>query len=179
MKGIRIKKRLKHMVEPDKNCQTGIEDVAWLCSLQESEIDMLVGLKLLIIQRAKMIGCKQMADKFNLKMIRAIGMLYALIFLDTGLSSAVVSEMLRAYNEMLANSLVLMEHLKSQIKESSVISNAVRSASILDACNLLKCSNEVNANIEELNTSLGADILTFIESPPTSKRKKQKVESDE
>jgi len=26
------------MVEPDKNCQTGIEDVAWLCSLQESEI---------------------------------------------------------------------------------------------------------------------------------------------
>ncbi|XP_014492996.1 uncharacterized protein LOC106755368 [Vigna radiata var. radiata] len=148
MKGIRIKKRLKHMVEPDKNCQTGIEDVAWLCSLQESEIDMLVGLKLLIIQRAKMIGCKQMADKFNLKMIRAIA-------------------------------LVLMEHLKSQIKESSVISNAVRSASILDACNLLKCSNEVNANIEELNTSLGADIQKFIESPPTSKRKKQKVESDE
>jgi len=40
--------------------------------------DMLVGLKLLIIQRAKMIGCKKMADKFNLKMIRAIGMLYAL-----------------------------------------------------------------------------------------------------
>ncbi|WVZ05116.1 hypothetical protein V8G54_018462 [Vigna mungo] len=148
MKGIRIKKRLKHMVEPDKNCQTGIEDVAWLCSLQESEIDMLVGLKLLIIQRAKMIGCKQMADKFNLKMIRAIA-------------------------------LVLMEHLKSQIKESSVISNAVRSSSILDACNLLKCSNEVNANIEELNTSLGADIQKFIESPPTSKRKKQKVESDE
>lgn len=56
-----------------------------------------------------------------------------------------------------------MEHLKSQIKESSVISNAVRSASILDACNLLKCSNEVNANIEELNTSLGADIQKFIE----------------
>ncbi|XP_027926825.1 uncharacterized protein LOC114183864 [Vigna unguiculata] len=146
MKGIRMKKRLKHMVEPDKNCQTGIEDVAWLCSLQESEIDMLVGLKLLIIQRAKMIGCKKMADKFNLKMIRAIA-------------------------------LVLMEHLKSQIKESSLISNT--SASVLDACNLLKCNNEVNANIEELNTSLGADIQTFIESPPTFKRKKQKVQSDE
>ncbi|QCE00649.1 hypothetical protein DEO72_LG7g1939 [Vigna unguiculata] len=62
------------MVEPDKNCQAGIEDVAWLCSLQEPEIDMLVGLKLLIIQRAKMIGCKKMADKFNLKMIRAIAL---------------------------------------------------------------------------------------------------------
>jgi len=33
-----MKKRLKHMVEPDKNCQAGIEDVAWLCSLQEPEI---------------------------------------------------------------------------------------------------------------------------------------------
>jgi len=27
----------------------------------------------------------------------------------------------------------------------------------------LKCNNEVNANIEELNTNLGADIQTFIE----------------
>jgi len=61
----------------------------------------------------------------------------------------------------LCAALVLMEHLKSQIKESSLISNT--SASVLDACNLLKCNNEVNANIEELNTSLGADIQTFIE----------------
>jgi len=38
MKGIRMKKRLKHIVEADKNCETGIEDVAWLCSLSESEI---------------------------------------------------------------------------------------------------------------------------------------------
>jgi len=33
-----MKKRLKHPVEPDKNCETGIEDVAWLCSLSESEL---------------------------------------------------------------------------------------------------------------------------------------------
>ncbi|ESW12389.1 hypothetical protein PHAVU_008G108200 [Phaseolus vulgaris] len=148
MKGIRMKKRLKHIVEADKNCETGIEDVAWLCSLSESEIDMLIGLKLLIIQRAKMIGCKKMADKFNLKMIRAIA-------------------------------LVLMEHLKSQIKESSLISNTARSASSLDACNLLKCNNEVDVNIDELNTSLGVDIQAFLLSPPTSKRKKQKVGSAE
>jgi len=31
-------KRLKDMVEPDKNCETRVEDVAWLCSLSESEI---------------------------------------------------------------------------------------------------------------------------------------------
>ncbi|KAL5176071.1 hypothetical protein HKD37_08G022128 [Glycine soja] len=92
-------KRLKDMVEPDKNCETRVEDVAWLCSLSESEIDMLISLKLLIIQRAKMMGCKELASKFNLKMIRAI-----------------------------------------------------------DACNLLKCSNEVDANIDDLSASLGADI---------------------
>ncbi|XP_040865454.1 uncharacterized protein [Glycine max] len=68
-------KRLKDMVEPDKNCETRVEDVAWLCSLSESEIDMLISLKLLIIQRAKMMGCKELASKFNLKMIRAIGMI--------------------------------------------------------------------------------------------------------
>ncbi|KAG5000507.1 hypothetical protein JHK87_021579 [Glycine soja] len=85
-------KRLKDMVEPDKNCETRVEDVAWLCSLSESEIDMLISLKLLIIQRAKMMGCKELASKFNLKMIRAIA-------------------------------LVLMEHLKAEIKGSSLIPN--------------------------------------------------------
>jgi len=58
--------------------------------------------------------------------------------------------------------LVLMEHLKSQIKESSLISNTARSASSLDACNLLKCNNEVDVNIDELNTSLGVDIQAFL-----------------
>ncbi|KAG4947519.1 hypothetical protein HKD37_15G044054 [Glycine soja] len=141
-------KRLKDMVEPDKNCETRVEDVAWLCSLSESEIDMLISLKLLIIQRAKMMGCKELASKFNLKMIRAIA-------------------------------LVLMGHLKEEIKDSSLIPNMVKSTSFLDACNLLKCSNEVDANIDELSTSLGADIETFLRSPPTSKQKKQKVGSRE
>ncbi|KAG4957900.1 hypothetical protein JHK85_044280 [Glycine max] len=136
------------MVEPDKNCETRVEDVAWLCSLSESEIDMLISLKLLIIQRAKMMGCKELASKFNLKMIRAIA-------------------------------LVLMGHLKEEIKDSSLIPNMVKSTSFLDACNLLKCSNEVDANIDELSTSLGADIETFLRSPPTSKQKKQKVGSRE
>jgi len=62
----------------------------------------------------------------------------------------------------LCAALVLMEHLKSQLKESSLISNTARSASVLDACNLLKSNNEVDVNIDELNTSLGADIQTFL-----------------
>ncbi|TKY68739.1 microtubule cytoskeleton organization [Spatholobus suberectus] len=148
MKDRHSQKRLESMVEPDKNCETRVEDLAWLYSLSESEIDMLISLKLLIIQRAKMIGYKELANKSNLKMIRAIA-------------------------------LVLMEHLKAEIKDSSLVPNKVKSTAFLDACNLLKYNNEVDANIDELSTSLGADIQTFLRSPPTSKRKKQKVGSRE
>ncbi|XP_054791120.1 uncharacterized protein LOC129296563 [Prosopis cineraria] len=48
------------------------EDVSWLCSLSESEIDMLINLKLLILHRAKRIGHVQLAEKFDLKVLRAI-----------------------------------------------------------------------------------------------------------
>jgi len=58
----------------------------------------------------------------------------------------------------LCAALVLMEHLKAEIKGSSLIPNTVESTSFLDACNLLKCSNEVDANIDDLSASLGADI---------------------
>ncbi|KAK7265294.1 hypothetical protein RJT34_32912 [Clitoria ternatea] len=148
MKGTRLKKRLKSMVGPDKSCETRGEDVAWLCSLSESEIDMLISLKLLVIQRAKMIGCKELVNIFSLKMIRAIA-------------------------------LVLMEHLRAEIKDSSLIPDKVKSTTFLDPCNLLKCSNEADANIEELSTIIGADIQTFLIRQRKSKRKKQKVESTE
>ncbi|KAI9072311.1 hypothetical protein K1719_045724 [Acacia pycnantha] len=48
------------------------EDVSWLCSLSEAEIDMLVNLKLCIIHRAEMIGHEELVKKFNLKVLRAI-----------------------------------------------------------------------------------------------------------
>ncbi|KAL5148234.1 hypothetical protein HKD37_13G035302 [Glycine soja] len=101
---------------------------------------MLISLKLLIIQRAKMMVCKELASKFNLKMIRAIG---------------IIDKRLITYP------------------------HTVKSACFLDDCNLLKCSDEVDANIDELRTSLGADIQTFLRSPPTSKQKKLKVGSRE
>ncbi|XP_020219645.1 uncharacterized protein LOC109802611 [Cajanus cajan] len=148
MKDRQLKKRLKYMVEPDQNCETRVEDVACLCSLSESEIDMLISLKLLIIRRAKMIGCKELANKFNLRMIRAIA-------------------------------LVLIEHLKAEVKDSSLIPNKVNSTAFLDASNLLKCNNEVDANIDELSTCLDADIQTFLGSSLTTKQKKQKVGSSE
>ncbi|XP_057426261.1 uncharacterized protein LOC130719667 [Lotus japonicus] len=136
------------MVELDKSSETRVEDVAWLCSLSESEIDMLISLKLLIIRRAKMIGCKELANKFDLKMLRVIAF-------------------------------VLMEHLKEVVKDSSLIPDVVKSTAFLEACNLLKCNNEVVSSIDELSTNVGADIHTFLRRSPTSKRKKQKVGSSE
>lgn len=58
--------------------------------------------------------------------------------------------------------LVLMEHLKTEVKDSSILPDMVKSTAFLDACNLLKCNNEVAVTIEELSTSLGADIQAFL-----------------
>ncbi|KAK2982254.1 hypothetical protein RJ640_016384 [Escallonia rubra] len=50
-----------------------IEDVHWLCSLSESELDLLISLKQMVLQRAKPIGHESLAKKFDLKMLRALG----------------------------------------------------------------------------------------------------------
>ncbi|CAN0854920.1 hypothetical protein LINGRAHAP2_LOCUS6061 [Linum grandiflorum] len=50
-----------------------IEDVQWLCSLSESELDVLISLKKLVIQRAKAIGHEELAGKFDLQLLRALG----------------------------------------------------------------------------------------------------------
>ncbi|CAN4113967.1 unnamed protein product [Withania somnifera] len=49
-----------------------IEDVRWLCSLTESELDFLIGLKVLIQQCAKKIGHESLANKFDLKSLRTL-----------------------------------------------------------------------------------------------------------
>ncbi|GMN58790.1 hypothetical protein TIFTF001_027897 [Ficus carica] len=50
-----------------------LEDVTWLCSLSESELDMLIGLKMLVVQRARTLGCEESSRKFDLKMLRSLG----------------------------------------------------------------------------------------------------------
>ncbi|KAK4783045.1 hypothetical protein SAY86_007419 [Trapa natans] len=52
------------------NC---IEDVSWLCQLSESELDFLMSLKALVIQRAKVIRCEELVNNFDLKTLRALG----------------------------------------------------------------------------------------------------------
>ncbi|RAL47868.1 hypothetical protein DM860_011453 [Cuscuta australis] len=49
-----------------------IDDIRWLCSLNESELDFLMSLKGMILQRAKSIGSKPMAKNFGLKFLRAL-----------------------------------------------------------------------------------------------------------
>ncbi|XP_004515022.1 uncharacterized protein [Cicer arietinum] len=146
-KGKEYKRRLESLIELDKISETRVQDVAWLCSLSQSEIDMLISLKLLIIKRATKIGCKKLADQFDLKMLRGIAF-------------------------------VLMENLKAEIKDSSLIPDMVKSSDFLDACNLLNCNNEVSSTVEELSTSVGADIQPILQghvNSPASKQKKLKV----
>ncbi|PNX94542.1 Spc97/Spc98 family of spindle pole body (SBP) component [Trifolium pratense] len=133
MKNVRnTKKRLERPVELDKiNPETRVQDVAWVCSLSESEMDFLISLKLLITQRAERIGCKNLADRFDLKTIRAIAF-------------------------------VLMENLKAELKDTSTIPDTMESTTFLDACNILNCNNEVSATIEELSTTVGADIQPIL-----------------
>ncbi|XP_021896338.1 uncharacterized protein LOC110813482 [Carica papaya] len=50
-----------------------LEDVSWLCSLSEAELDFLISLKILVLQRAKIIGHDELAKKFDLRMLRALG----------------------------------------------------------------------------------------------------------
>ncbi|KAH9621226.1 hypothetical protein KSS87_004561, partial [Heliosperma pusillum] len=48
------------------------EDVRWLLSLSEPELDLLITLKELALQRAKVIGLENLANKFDLKILRAL-----------------------------------------------------------------------------------------------------------
>ncbi|KAL6282842.1 hypothetical protein ACE6H2_013771 [Prunus campanulata] len=52
--------------------QNRLEDVSWLCSLSESDLDMLISLKSIVLQRARMIGHEELANNFDLKMLRAL-----------------------------------------------------------------------------------------------------------
>lgn len=49
-----------------------LEDVSWLCSLSETELDLLVHLKELVMQRAHIIGNNDLADSFDLKLLRTL-----------------------------------------------------------------------------------------------------------
>ncbi|CAN1127726.1 hypothetical protein LINPERHAP2_LOCUS4210 [Linum perenne] len=51
-----------------------IEDVQWLCSLSEYELDVLIILKKLVLRQARDLRHEELAEKFDLKLIRALGL---------------------------------------------------------------------------------------------------------
>ncbi|XP_077220444.1 uncharacterized protein LOC143854383 isoform X5 [Tasmannia lanceolata] len=60
--------------EDDRDAKNSCpEYMAWLSSLSHSELDMLISLKQMAIQRAKVIGCQSMGNKFDVKILRALG----------------------------------------------------------------------------------------------------------
>ncbi|KAL8101341.1 uncharacterized protein LOC141682846 [Apium graveolens] len=50
-----------------------VEDVSWLCSLSEPELDLLIDIKMMVIHRANLINCDSLVEKFDLKILRALG----------------------------------------------------------------------------------------------------------
>ncbi|EOY27474.1 Spc97 / Spc98 family of spindle pole body component, putative isoform 1 [Theobroma cacao] len=68
-----------------------IEDVSWLCSLSESELDLLISLKMLAMKRARVIGHVQLAKNFDLKMLRALGFILMEYLKEKVKDSSIVS----------------------------------------------------------------------------------------
>ncbi|KAJ7980221.1 Spc97/Spc98 family of spindle pole body (SBP) component [Quillaja saponaria] len=124
--------------------ETTLEDVKWLCSLSESELDFLISLKMLVIQRSKMIGHTELANKFNLKTLRAMGL--------------VLIEYLKLQVKDL----------------SPTLDDLAKSPSFLDACDLLKCGPKNAMSIEEVEGNIGADLPRTMKRPVASKRRRKK-----
>ncbi|XP_052109572.1 uncharacterized protein LOC107495080 isoform X1 [Arachis duranensis] len=61
-----------------------------------------------------------------------------------------------------AIAVVLMEHLKEELKDLLLVADTDKSASFLDACKLLKCYKEGTTTIEELITDIGTDIQAYV-----------------
>ncbi|KAG6428179.1 hypothetical protein SASPL_112430 [Salvia splendens] len=58
-----------------------IDDVRWLCSLTETELDLVIGLKNLVNMRANKIGHEDLAKKFDLHMLRTFTFGAFLVFM--------------------------------------------------------------------------------------------------
>ncbi|CAA7036191.1 unnamed protein product [Microthlaspi erraticum] len=103
-----------------------MEDINWLLSLSESELDFLTSLKKLAIQRANISGHEELAEIFDLKMLRALG----LVLMEY------VRERVQDDTTIVASSLVNHQHM------------------ILDNCNILKPHVDDSIDIEKILTEM-------------------------
>ncbi|CAA7048929.1 unnamed protein product [Microthlaspi erraticum] len=114
---------MEELKEILKNNKT--EDLTWFCSLSESELDLLISLKKQAVQRAKISGLEGLAEKFDLKMLRALGLV------------------LMGYAR------------KRVQDDTSLAASAVHQLTLLDECKLLKTNaDDDTVDIEEILTEI-------------------------
>ncbi|CAI0426949.1 unnamed protein product [Linum tenue] len=153
-----------------------IEDVSWICSLSEPELDLLIGLKKLVILRAKAIGHVELAEKFDLKMLRAIAggeetlaslvaaggddwaevaiLLVAVLFLSRVHFRPALYIPSYSLSVALDAGLVVMEHFRQKVKDLPPVPGMDETSACIDGCNLLKSKLD-KLSIEELKSCLG------------------------
>ncbi|KAH9792562.1 spc97/spc98 family of spindle pole body (sbp) component [Citrus sinensis] len=137
-----------------------VEDVSWLCSLSESE-DMLISLKLLILQRAKVIGHEELANKFDLKTLRALedfDELWLGVAKMTNIACLVLIRINTLIETNVGEGFILMEHLKEKVKDLSLFPGSAEPLAFVAGCNLLKCDNDDILTVEKLKTCLHIDL---------------------
>ncbi|GJS53762.1 hypothetical protein Tco_0627124 [Tanacetum coccineum] len=59
-----------------------IQDIRWLCSLSESELDLLISLKKMAIQRSSFIEHHFLSHKFDLKLLRGLSFVLIQVLKD-------------------------------------------------------------------------------------------------
>ncbi|KAF3776010.1 hypothetical protein EJ110_NYTH49297, partial [Nymphaea thermarum] len=69
------------------------EDVAWLSSRSDSDLDMLIRIKETVIERAKFVGCEEWGVKFSLKMLRAIDLVLRECLKEGLINASVMSKL--------------------------------------------------------------------------------------
>lgn len=85
-----------------------IEDVRWLCSLSESELDLLISLKEMAIRRASFIGHGSLSNKFDLKMLRGLSFV-----------------LMQFLNERLGDNPDVAESVSGCLDESSIVKQEI------------------------------------------------------
>ncbi|CAH2067989.1 unnamed protein product [Thlaspi arvense] len=113
---------MEQLTEILKNNRT--EDITWFCSLSESEVDLLISLKKLAIERAKRSDHEELAGQFDLKTLRALGL--------------VVMEHVRKRVQV----------------DTCLVPCAVQQLKALDNCNLLKTHVDDTIDTEEILTGI-------------------------
>ncbi|XP_047317456.1 uncharacterized protein LOC124920916 isoform X1 [Impatiens glandulifera] len=104
------------MAKEDILLENRLQDVQWLCSLSESELDMLISLKTLLLKRADVIGHPDLASKCNIKMLRVL----AFILMEHLRDNLADSSLIPALDKYLDTSNLSKSILDQQFEDLSI-----------------------------------------------------------